>query len=156
MNRPSLAHRFWKFVRKVDGDGCWEWTGAIDDHGRGRFGVNGKNQTASRVAWTLAHGEVPAGLLVCHHCDNGKCVRLTHLFLGTYADNYADMVNKGRAGDRRSLGERHGMAKLTNEQVRQIKDALRQGARIVTVARDYSVTRSIIWAIKHGVTWRHL
>ena len=91
-----LTDRFWS---KVDTSGeCWTWTADLDDHGYGRLGIGRKRiEPAHRVAWTLANGPIPEGLRVLHHCDNPPCVRPDHLFLGTQADNMADMMAKGRA-----------------------------------------------------------
>lgn len=91
-----LADRFWPKVRK--GGGCWEWTASMS-HGYGQIGVGGKSgrpHHAHRVAWELTNGAIPAGLFVCHHCDNKKCVRPDHLFLGTAKDNNQDRARKGR------------------------------------------------------------
>lgn len=82
---------------------CWQWTGGCFVSGYGQIKVAGKPWKAHRLAWTLTNGEVPDGLFVLHRCDNPKCVRLDHLFLGTNADNSADMVAKGR----QATGERH-------------------------------------------------
>lgn len=92
--RP-LMERFWE---KVDMSGdCWVWTGSCSPWGYGQIGVP-PNQIARahRVSWELHHGPIPHGLYVCHHCDNPRCVRPDHLFLGTPSDNTQDMLHKGR------------------------------------------------------------
>lgn len=91
-----LAERFWA---KVDKSGnCWTWTAFKNPKGYGLMGhvqADG-NQMAHRVSWVMANGEIPAGMLVLHRCDNPSCVRPDHLFLGTAQDNADDMMRKGR------------------------------------------------------------
>lgn len=77
-------------------DSCWEYQAARSPRGYGTIGVMGKTRRAHRVAWELANGPIPEGLLVCHHCDNPPCCNPAHLFLGTDKDNVADMRAKGR------------------------------------------------------------
>jgi hypothetical protein len=76
--------------------GCHEWQGALTYNGYGRIGVNGKVQRAHRVAYELAHGPIPEGIVVCHRCDNPRCCNPDHLFLGTTQENVDDKVQKGR------------------------------------------------------------
>lgn len=84
------------FWARVDTSGdCWLWLGG-QNQGRGRFRFEGRYAAVHRLAWELTYGPIPPGLCVCHHCDVGLCVRPTHLFLGTQADNLADMTAKGR------------------------------------------------------------
>ena len=77
---------------------CIEWQGARNEK-RGGYGVRrfrGRQWRAHRAAWVEAYGEIPEGMLVLHRCDNPPCVNVEHLFLGTQADNLADMTTKGR------------------------------------------------------------
>jgi hypothetical protein len=79
--------------------GCHLWTGVVNHHGYGMIGLGERRagiDRTHRVSWRLAFGEIPPGLMVLHRCDTPSCVNPTHLFLGTAADNTADMVRKGR------------------------------------------------------------
>ena len=87
---PRFARGFWDSVDK--GDPCWTWTGPSDAKGYGRWG----KEVASRHSWVLAHGPIPAGMWVLHHCDNPPCVNPEHLYLGTVTDNVRDAVERGR------------------------------------------------------------
>ena len=100
--KPTIADRLWA---KVDRKGrfnreigrCWEWTGYRHPMGHGMIGDGRRLVYTHRVSWEITNGPIPSGLLVCHHCDNPPCVRPSHLFVGTQADNVRDMWAKGRA-----------------------------------------------------------
>lgn len=81
-----------------DSNGCLLWQGSRDTGGYGNIWVPdaGKVVKAHRAAWELANGSVPEGLCVCHTCDVRHCIELSHLWLGTYADNNQDCIVKGR------------------------------------------------------------
>ena len=74
---------------------CLEWTATLSN-GYGTFEHKGKCMNASRAAWIAQYGEPPKGMCVCHHCDNRKCCRVSHMFLGTHGANTIDMIMKGR------------------------------------------------------------
>jgi hypothetical protein len=77
--------------------GCWEWTGALNNKGYGKLCVNGKQIFAHRASYALHVGPIPPGSVICHLCDNPRCVNPDHLFAGTMLDNTRDMIAKGRA-----------------------------------------------------------
>jgi hypothetical protein len=108
---------------------------------------------ASRISYLIHFGEVPAGMAVCHKCDNPSCTNPDHLFLGTQADNVADMERKGRARKRGKPGTEHRQAKLTDQDVRDIRAG---GASDAANSIKYGVSRATIHAIRVGKTWRHV
>ena len=111
--------RFWSQVSYGAPGECWLWTGGLR-RGRGRIKIEGRTVVAPRVAYMLAKPSMfDPDLFVLHTCDNPKCCRPGHLYQGTHADNVRDRVSRGRSYN--VLGEEHGMAKLTADQVRAIR-----------------------------------
>src|SRR5690606_12230408 len=115
---------------------------------------DGASMMAHRCSWVAYYGDIPSGLLVCHRCDNRKCVNPNHLFLGDAAANSHDMVAKGRHP--RLRGERSSQAKLTEEQVREIRRRAKSGTPQRWLAREYGLHPMAINKIVHRKTWRHI
>lgn len=144
---------FWGKIEKTET--CWIWRGRVDKRcGYGKFDVNGVDSYTHRVMWEIIHGPIPDGLFVCHDCDNPPCVRPDHLFLGTPLDNSMDRNRKGRTHG--PVGELNGQTKLTDEQVREIRVALRDGEGRSKLAEEYNVSTSTIYYIKVGRRWKHV
>ncbi len=118
MSNQSLADRLWARVDR-SGEGCWLWQGCTHAKGYGILrddrGRAGRAVRAHRVAYELTYGPIPDGLLVCHRCDNPRCCRPDHLFLGSPLVNSTDMRVKNRP---------RGRYRTTPEPALGIEDAL--------------------------------
>lgn len=143
--------RFWNKVEKTES--CWNWI-ASTDRKYGHFLFQGKLIKAHRFSFMLENGEIPQGLDVCHHCDNPKCVRPSHLFLGTRSDNMRDMIAKGRC--KAPKGEIHWNSILNKQKVLEIRSYIAQGCRPVDIANFLNLNRRLIYKIKTKRLWNHI
>lgn len=143
--------KFWSRVQKSDG--CWLWTGALSGTGYGNLRIGGKYWRAHQVSWVLTYGEIPKGIFVLHKCDNPPCVRPDHLFLGTGLDNTRDASRKYRLHP----GERNWSAKLTEDQVKQIRSKQINGRiDVLKLALEFGCSPLTINDIITRRTWRHI
>lgn len=146
-----LAQRFLQYVRR-DPDGCWEWLGAVDNTGYGRISVGGKRgpvEGAHRVAYRLWCGQIASGMFVCHRCDNRRCVRPDHLFVGTVADNNRDARSKGRYD-----GQSNPRARFSDATVVAMRRRAADGLGTVAIAREFGVSTSHTSEIVGGLARR--
>lgn len=148
--KPTSAASFWARVRPTDT--CWLWTGGLNTHGYGQVRYQGRQMNASRLAVILIVGEIPAGALVLHRCDNPQCVNPDHLYLGDGAQNAADRVSRGRS----LKGAASPKAKLTNDDVREIRQRRQAGELYAAIAADFAITPENAAQICRRETWRHI
>lgn len=153
-SRFPLETRFYLLFDKTPG--CWIWLGNKDGCGYGFLKSNGRNIKAHRLAYELYNFKrIPEGYVVCHACDNPSCVNPSHLFVGTMKDNCDDRDAKGRGGNHR--GVLNGRAKLTPEQVRQIRH-IWSTEKITkrALGRRFGVSDLIVYKILNGQLWSHV
>ena len=140
--------RFWAKVDRQPG-GCWNWTASTGNAGYGRFRVGKKFISPHRLSFELFTGQNPKDKVICHTCDNPRCVNPKHLFVGTQKDNMMDCASKGR----NALTK----AKLTEQDVRDIRTEYNLGTTTyVELAKKYNVRKNAIGLIIRGETWSHV
>lgn len=144
---------FWNKVYK-EPRGCWIWLGGVNSGGYGLFKKKGFCTTAHRYSYLVANHLSSTNLHVLHKCDNRKCVNPKHLFLGTQADNVADMVSKGRNSTAR--GERNYNAKLSPKDIQSIRQLRKEGLSQQKIADQFGVSQSMIGYIVRNENWKHI
>lgn len=150
----TTPQKFWNRIAAPDQRGCMNWTGYQHKDGYGALSYQRRYWLTHRLAWLLTHGDIPEGFCVCHSCDNRLCCNPDHLFLGSHADNMGDMKRKGRRL-RVNTGERNGRAKVTAEQVSEIRASYSAGgARQVDLAAKFGLSQGMISAIVRGAFWK--
>lgn len=149
---PSGAPRFLLNVAFGMTD-CWYWAAYTDALGYGRCAFP-EEPKAHRASWRLFVGDIPQGMSVLHRCDVRNCVNPDHLFLGTQADNVADMMSKGRSRVTPLHGEANPHAKLTWAAVDEMRALRASGASVYSLAKRYGVSKMTARRAVTGDSWR--
>jgi hypothetical protein len=153
---PSIEERLFN-ARNIDTiTNCWNFTKRLNWAGYGQINWAGKTFRVHRVSAALfLKFDITSKLCVLHKCDNPTCFNPEHLFIGTIKDNVHDSIKKGRSKLLR-YGEDCGNSKLTEIQVKEIRQKLLRGQNQYSLAREYNVSQHTIWGIKHHKTWKHI
>lgn len=148
--RDSFFQRLKERTEKGGDEDCWPVRGAAGNpYGHVNLAVRKVRRYAHRVAWEAANGPIPAGKVICHTCDNPRCVNPNHLCVGTQADNVHDAVNKGRK-------KAWGLQKIDRATVLDIYARRRAGQLQKDIARVHGLSRNHVSSILNGKCWRHL
>lgn len=140
-----VSTRLWGTIKNKVPEECWLWEGVLNSAGYGVIRIGNKGKLAHRIAYNLAFGLIPKGMLVLHRCDIRNCVNPDHLFIGTQSDNRIDCINKGRGGQQ----------KLTREDV--IKIRRMKGVFTPTaISRMFNVTPPTIANLLARRIWKHV
>jgi hypothetical protein len=149
MSHANTIQTFYKRFDQMP-NGCWEWNSHLDSYKKyGNFNYQGKMWRAHRLSYIFHKGNFDQTLFVCHTCDNPKCVNPDHLFLGSTQDNTVDRVQK----DRSAKGEANGDSRLTEIQVREIRQSNEKTKILVD---RYKVSKQTILKIKQYKSWKHI
>lgn len=152
VSRGILSERVWSKVKVDRPENCWEWTGTTNESGYGILHFRGADYRATRVIWMSIYGYIAEGLCILHKCDNRKCVNPSHLFLGTRQENTKDMLDKGRS----AKGSHHSQAKLTENDVIEIRRLGLSNLNQKEIAQRYGVRPTLISRILNHKIWKHI
>lgn len=158
LDKSKNEKRFNESYKVNELTGCWEWKMNFTRGGYGSFFYMGKIQRAHRVSYFLHKGEIRDGFVVCHKCDNPKCVNPDHLFVGTYSDNNKDKVLKGRhaKSNPKIAGILNKISKLTDDDVVKIRNLASSGISKAEIGRIFNIRDSHVCKIVSRQSWRHV
>lgn len=148
----SLEKRLRHYSKEDPNTGCWLWKACTVGFGYGQVSWGRKMYPAHRMAYETFVGPIPEGMLVLHSCNTPACINPAHLRVGTQQENMDDMSRSGNS----LRGERHPSAKLNEKAVKKILSLRARGKTLLSIAQEYGVSQSLVWAITKHKTWKHL
>ena len=156
----TTEFKFWANVNKDTPNGCWMWISGISKYGS--LSIKRKKILVHRFSYELHHPlsspivDIP--YVVCHKCDNTRCVNPNHLWLGTQKNNVHDSINKGRfINPPHKIGDNHASSILKAEQVLEIRELWATGHyKLIELAKTYNVSASCIKGIVYRNNWNHI
>lgn len=140
-------------------NGCWEWQKSkVCGYGRTRDYETKKDILAHRLSYNIFKGSIPENKSICHSCDNPSCCNPEHLWIGSHRENMLDSNQKGRTYkvSYDSKGLKNGNAKISEEEVRNIRKLSSEGMRDCDIARKYKMSQTNVRRIKRGYLWKHI
>lgn len=140
--------------RSAGPDGCWPFTGGVNQTGYGRMQIRGITKGVHVWAFEEVHGPVPDGLMVLHSCDNRLCGNPAHLRAGTHDENMTDKVIRNRQW--RASGTLNANHVLSEAQVIEIRTLAKDGTPRAELAAHFNVSRSAIDLIVTNKRWKHI
>ncbi len=146
---PSAEERLAAKVERALPEQCWEFQGTRNSKGYGQIQGVGRLEQAHRVAYVLRYGSIPTGMSVLHSCDNPPCCNPLHLYVGSAADNTADMMRRDRNVAPRSLA--NGRAKLSDVDVAGIRAAFAAGESCKGIAHRLGLHSSYVSRLVRGL-----
>ncbi len=155
MGRALTPDDFWARVEQStpSGHAIYKGPGEVTKSGHIRITYGGKKQFAHRLAWQLANGPIPPGAYICHRCiGRPDCVNVKHLYCGSAASNSADRDALGRRNP--PTGCAHWSSRWTVQQVRELREARRAGVSVKTLVSEWGISRSSLWSLLSGRTYR--
>lgn len=155
IREERIAKLFESRVVEITPSGCHIWTGMLNGQGYGLIRMGTKQRRAHRIAWEAVNGPIPNGLGLMHSCDVRCCVNPNHLTPGTQAENLKDMFAKQRGKIPSVRGERQGAAKLTEDDVREIR-RLAKSKTQPEIAAIFGIDRSNVSIIVLRKGWKHV
>lgn len=151
MSQEILSEVFLRVVKQSNG--CWNYNIGLTRKGYGRIMIKGVSEYIHRFVYRHVKGNIPKDHLVCHKCDNRRCINPEHLFTGTDMDNTKDMISKGR--QRHPVGEQSGRVTLTEIQVKEIK-VLGQVTNLARICRILQISPGCVSHILNNNSWKHV
>jgi len=131
--------RFWNQVCSRQAGECWVWDGSVSANGYGQFWYNQLNFSAHRISYMMFFGPIQSNDLVCHKCDNKRCVNPKHLYIGTHLSNIIDRYTRFP-----DSGRGYRVSNFNTDEASQMNTLYQQGWNYTNISELFNTTRQTI------------